>query len=220
MHAARPSQLEPAAEIARHLHAGAYATLVLSGGYEEAGDAGRFRVQPGDVLIHAAFSAHRDRISAARTLVLDLALPDAALDLILRLARRDAREAARLLSTSLVATHASEADLPDLVAHSLTADPSLPVTHLAAQHSVSRETIWRHFTAAYGTDLAAFRAEARARNAWRRISTTRTPLVAIAAETGFSDQAHMSRAVKALTGATPGHWRRATSVQDRARPAA
>ena len=32
-----PTRLEPDSEIARHAHVGAYATLVLSGAYEEAG---------------------------------------------------------------------------------------------------------------------------------------------------------------------------------------
>ena len=72
---ARPSQLETASEIARHRHTGAYATIVLAGAYEEAGDAGRFRVGAGDVLLHAPFSAHRDIVSNARTIVLDLPLP-------------------------------------------------------------------------------------------------------------------------------------------------
>lgn len=72
---ARPTRLEPASEIVRQAHVGAYATLVLSGAYEEAGDAGRFKVAAGDVLIHAAFSAHRDIVARANTLVLDLPLP-------------------------------------------------------------------------------------------------------------------------------------------------
>jgi AraC-like DNA-binding protein len=32
-------------------------------------------------------------------------------------------------------------------------------------------------------------------------------LAAVAAEAGFADQAHMNRAVKALTERTPGVWR-------------
>ena len=46
----------------RHVHKRAYAALVLSGGYEEAGDSGRHRVQAGNVVLHEAFEAHLDRI--------------------------------------------------------------------------------------------------------------------------------------------------------------
>src|SRR5262245_35105344 len=75
MTSALPSRLEPASEMTRHRHVAAYATLVLSGGYEEAGDAGRFRVSEGDILIHAPFSAHRDAIFRTGAVVLDLPLP-------------------------------------------------------------------------------------------------------------------------------------------------
>src|SRR3546814_3330131 len=71
----QPSQLPAAADIARHHHREPYATVVLSGAYEEAGDAGRMAAEAGEVLLHGAFSAHRDRISAKRTVVLDLPLP-------------------------------------------------------------------------------------------------------------------------------------------------
>ena len=73
----QPSLLPAAAEIARHHHREPYATLVLAGAYEEAGDAGRIAVQEGAVLLHGPFSAHRDRVSAKRTVVLDLPLGSA-----------------------------------------------------------------------------------------------------------------------------------------------
>ena len=44
---------------------------------------------------------------------------------------------------------------------------------------------------------------------WGLITGTAEPLAGIAAEVGFSDQAHMTRDVKALTGKTPGAWRAA-----------
>lgn len=61
----RLTRLESSGEIARHVHVGAYATPVLAGAYEEAGDTGRFKVAEGDVLIHAPFFAHRDIIARA-----------------------------------------------------------------------------------------------------------------------------------------------------------
>jgi hypothetical protein len=43
--------------IGRHVHKRAYAALVLSGCYEEAGDSGRHRVQVGNVVLHEAFES-------------------------------------------------------------------------------------------------------------------------------------------------------------------
>jgi hypothetical protein len=44
----------------RHRHESGYLALVLSGGYEEAGDRGRFHVHAGNVVLHGAFEAHMD----------------------------------------------------------------------------------------------------------------------------------------------------------------
>ncbi|HEU4731148.1 MAG TPA: helix-turn-helix domain-containing protein [Kofleriaceae bacterium] len=57
---------------------------------------------------------------------------------------------------------------------------------------------------------------------WLAIVRTRDSLAAIAAATGFADQAHMTRSVRALTGASPSAWRRDLRAQAlcRARPAA
>src|SRR5450432_402684 len=60
----------------RHIHDKPYASIVLSGGYEEAGDHGRFRVSAGDVIFHERFEAHLDRFSAAGVVVLNLKIPD------------------------------------------------------------------------------------------------------------------------------------------------
>jgi AraC-like DNA-binding protein len=199
---------------------------VLQGGYEEAGDAGRFKVAAGDVLLHAPFSAHCDVVTNAKTVVLDLPLPfDAAVraprgrvrdpDAISALAKRDSSAAMSALFEVLEPEAKAEADLPDMLARDLGEDASVTVGAWAAANGVSRETIWRHFRSAYGVDIASYRAETRARKAWRMLIGETAPLAGVAAAAGFADQPHMSREVKALTGRTPGAWRRlATSVQD------
>jgi hypothetical protein len=68
MRGAAPDRLA-AGVIARHVHARPYATIVLEGAYEEAGDHGRFRVSAGGVLFHGAFSTHQDVVGRARTVV-------------------------------------------------------------------------------------------------------------------------------------------------------
>ncbi len=214
--------------IPRHYHMQPYATLVLSGGYEEAGDHGRFRVGAGDVLFHGPFSAHRDRVANRTTVVLDLPMPVDGRrwiglgtvsdpDMVMRLAERDRGGAARYLLGTVQAATAREADLPDLLARALSADPSLSIAAWAGQHGYARETVSRAFSRTYGIDAAAYRLEARAREGWRRTVATVTPLAEVAVETGFADQAHMTRAITRLIGKPPAWWRRTvTSVQDEA----
>jgi AraC-like DNA-binding protein len=217
-----PAVLAPTLEIVRHHHVAAYATLVIAGGYEEAGDGGRFRVTAGDVLVHAAFSCHHDRISRTGALVLDLPLPFDGRDwpargrlsdpdLVIRVASRDRQEATGLLSEGFALDPARDrdAELPDLLARDLSSDPGLALGAWAVRHGVARETVWRQFRTAYRVDAATYRSEARTRRAWRRIVKTATPLVEVAADAGFADQSHMTRAVKALTGRSPGAWRKA-----------
>lgn len=213
-----PSLLSPASEIPRHYHACAYATLVLDGAYEEAGDAGRWRVEAGDVLLHAPFSAHRDWVAKQRTWVLDLPLPMdgrewqssgrvADGDLIVRAARRDAVEGAALLLEALQPGNEGKADTPDSLAAALASEGAPGIQEWATRHGCARETVWRHFHSIYGVAPVHYRSEARARRAWRRIVATDAALADVAAETGYADQAHMSRAVKTLTGRSPGQWR-------------
>lgn len=218
MRRAQPSLLCPASEIPRHYHALPYATLVLEGSYEEAGDAGRWRVEAGDVLLHAPFSAHRDSIAKARTRVLDLELPldgrdwpgrgrVAASDLLHRVAARDAREAAALLLEMFEPVEQAMDDTPDHLAAALTGESAPEIADWARRRGCARETASRHFSMVYGVAPARYRGEARARRAWRLIVGDEAALSDVAAEAGYADQAHMTRAVKMLTGRTPGQWR-------------
>jgi AraC-like DNA-binding protein len=154
------------------------------------------------------------------TLVLDLPLPFDGRDwpargrlsdpdLVIRVASRDRKEASALLSEGFAFDPARDAELPDLLARDLSSDPGLALGAWAVRHGVARETVWRQFRIAYGVDAATYRAEARTRRAWRQIVETAAPLVEVAADAGFADQSHMTRAVKALTGRSPGAWRKA-----------
>jgi AraC-like DNA-binding protein len=228
MSRARPDlrqALPPGQTIPRHIHDEAYAAVVLAGGYEEAGERGRWRVRPGDVLIHGAFSSHCDQI-AGQALILSLPLPAvvddlpgmaraADADLLARLARRDPREATTALLETLLPGEVPLADAPDLMAQALSGDDTPGIQAWARDQGVARETAFRWFRDCYGVAPSRFRVEARARRAWTAIVTGDAPLAQIAAETGFSDQAHMSRDVKALTGRSPGQWRLSGRLQHR-----
>lgn len=204
--------------------------MVLSGSYEEAGDAGRHRVRPGEVLVHGPFSAHCDRIAAVRTEVLDLPLPAgmvlpahgrvADADAFVRLAAADPVRAAAMLPECIEPADARAEEPADRLAEALASGDVPAIGAWAAAHGLVRETLSRQFRQIYGIDAATYRAEARARNAWRMIVGTGAPLAEIAQASGHADQAHMTRAVRALSGHTPGAWRRVTSLQDRVPAAA
>lgn len=224
MHAGAPYTLPSGGRIARHAHAEPYATIVLSGGYEEAGDAGRYRVGPGDVLVHAAFSAHCDRIAAVRTDVVDIALPPGLSlaprgrvsdpDAVIRIAA-DPRAAVAILRDQFQPADTPEEEPADRLATLLATGDAVAIGEWSAALGLVRETLSRQFRRLYGIDAAAYRAEARARQAWHLILDSPASLAEIAQASGHADQAHMTRAVRALTGHPPGAWRRVTSLQDR-----
>jgi AraC-like DNA-binding protein len=201
----------------RHTHAGAYAAVVLSGGYEESGTWGRFRVRAGDVLLHDAFDAHLNRFEPQGATILNLALTGvqngfragrvADPDAIARTAERDPQAAVYVLAAQLREISPVVDDWPDLLANEMVRDPSCRLDHWANAHDIVPETLSRGFAKVYGTTAARFRAEIRARRAFGQIIRTGISLVEIAAVIGFADQAHMTRAVRALTGATPTYWR-------------
>lgn len=214
-------------DLPRHRHAAGYMTLILAGGYDEAGDVGRFRVRPGDLLVHRPFEAHRNAFGRRSAEVLNLPLVDlphlGALnrlpdpDLIARLAERDPAVAAR--AAAVCARPAEgEWDWPDDLAAALRTRPDLfRIGQWALDRGLAPASVSRGFRNVFGTTPERYRAEGRARRAWRRIVSTGQPLAAIACELGFADQAHMTRCVGAVTGRPPARWRDyAKCVQDRA----
>lgn len=210
-------RLPPRALIARHGHAAPYAAVVLGGGYEEAGDGGRFRVGAGDVLIHGAFSRHLDRDATPGAVVLNLPLPMSWIgasaratvddvDALARLAERDVRAAGVLVRAAMKPMEATPLEEIDLLGVRLSErEPPRLEDWVGAR--MDRTTAWRRFQAAYGVSPTRYRVEARARRAWRRLMEGADRLADIAALEGYADQAHLTRDLGALTGRTPGQWR-------------
>jgi len=208
----RPSVLH------RHVHQKPYAALVLSGCYEEAGDTGRHRVGAGDVIFHEAFEAHLDRVPASGAQVLNLPLPAVyALpscvgrstdpDAVVSLAEKNKGEASALLLSSIKMREPQYQDWPDDLAATLIRDPSLSLATWSEETGISAWNLSRGFAQVFGISPSAFRARARARQAWKAIRRSDDPLADIAAQCGFADQAHMTRGVKGMTGACPTAWR-------------
>lgn len=204
----------------RHCHDNAFVAVVLSGGYQEAGDEGRWNVGPGDVLVHHAFESHLDRFEARGAEVLILGLPtqlagtaslrgrvqDA--EALARLAERDRRAAEILLAETFVALPRSALDWPDLLANDLREREHFALAEWAESAGLRVETLSRGFRSAYGCTPKMYRAVVRARAAFVAASGSDTPFAVIAHQLQFADQAHMTRAVTSLTGAPPGSWRR------------
>jgi AraC-like DNA-binding protein len=209
--------------VPRHRHDQAYAAIILSGFYEECGSLGRFHVGPGDVVVHGCFESHLDRFGAKGARILNLVIPaferniscGAArlrnADAIARAAEADMTSALLHLHEQLIAVATSPSDWPDILAADLIANPQLVLGDWAHCQGLAAETLSRGFQAVFGITPAAFRAETRARKALVRISAGTGSLAAIAVESGFADQAHMSRAIRSLTKRTPGSWRAASN---------
>lgn len=201
--------------MARHRHACGYAALVLRGGYVEAGDRGRFHAEPGHVLIHGPWESHMDAVARTGAVVLNLPLAGVAFgaglvddpDAVARAAERDPAGAAALLRRTARPLDAAPDDWPDALARALRHDPDTVLEIWAGAAGLTPATVSRGFRQAFGTSPRRYRADQRALRAARAIVGSDDPPAALAAELGFVDQAHMTRAVAALTGLTPGRLR-------------
>ncbi|RKH37403.1 AraC family transcriptional regulator [Corallococcus sicarius] len=227
MTAMEPATLQrftAATRLERHRHVTGYTAIVVSGGYVEAGDSGRFRLHAGSVVFHRAFESHANHFHATGAVVLNLPLPASVADLtagllrdvdaVVRLAEKDPRAAAELVASSRLGPVTGPGDWPDLLAAALRDNPSLGLGEWAEATGLAVETVARGFKRAYGVSPKRYRAEVRALQAWRRIPRSTLPLAQLALALGFSDQAHMTRDIVALTGRTPAALRRAAPRTD------
>lgn len=187
----------------------------MSGGYEEVGSNGRFQVRAGDVLLHFRFDAHFNQFERSGAQLLNLPLkmsiryplarvddPDA----IASLAETDPEQASVLLHQRMYPLAQQLRDWPDSLAHDLIADPAIRLDWWARDHGLAPATVSRGFGKVFGVSPVAFRAEVRAQRALRQIADSDMSLASVAIDACFADQAHMSRAIKGMTGRSPGWW--------------
>lgn len=202
----------------RHSHDAAYVAVVLSGGYEEAGDQGRFKVKAGDVILHDRFEAHLNRFTSAKAVVLNLPLCSGQPfrsglafvsdpDLIVREAESSLPKAAALLLSLIEERIAGDLDWPGELAKTLARNPDTRLGEWGATRGLAPWTLSRGFKQVFGLSPESYRARARARHALAAVRETAEPLAALAVRLGFSDQSHMCRSVKNLTGKAPRLWR-------------
>ena len=140
----------------RHRHEASYLALVLSGGYEEAGDRGRHQVHAGDVVVHGAFEAHLNRYESTGAEVLNLRLPDwlepaaplmraADPDLAVRLAENDPRVAINFLLSTAKAIPVHAPDWPDELALAIAQNSQLRLGTWARRYKLADATVSRGF---------------------------------------------------------------------------
>lgn len=207
----------------RHRHIRPYATIALAGQFLETGYTGRIHARSGDVIVHPSLDCHANKMVSDGIRIIRLNWHDSYgapglyriddPDAIACAAEKDVAHATLLLRESLrvgkLPTPNRKNDWPDLLASQLRENVSIELTAWAESHGLAPETVSRGFTQAYGVAANVFRAELRTRNAWLRITRTCDELSAIAAETGFSDQSHMTRWIGSITGHPPTYWRAA-----------
>lgn len=206
------SRHRPLARMERHRHSAGYAAVVLSGGYVEAGSGRRLQVDAGTAVIHAAYEAHRDEFGTYGAVVLNLPLPDGMkegpvrvpdVDEIARLAEHDPGAAAALLKETACPSEACLDDWPDALASALVRGTDAALADWADENGLAPQSLSRGFRRAYGVSPKRYRAEQRALKALRLFPTWHGSLAELAIETGFSDQAHMTRLIGEVAGMPP-----------------
>ena len=86
----------------------------------------------------------------------------------------------------------------------------LCLAELAATAGVDPAHLGRVFHRHYGVSIGTYVRRLRLDRAAARVAGTDAPLASIAAEQGFADQSHFTRAFKLHTGVTPARYRRLT----------
>lgn len=214
-------RLPRAYHLPRHRHGESYAIVVVRGRLAQVGYAGRVVVETGQLLVQPVLDCHANEMVSPGADILRLPWPDDAAgglfalrdpDAVIVAAERDAGDAAAMARDEITGPLAAKADLPDELARALAGGRVGSLRAWAESRGLARETVSRAFSLAWGVDARRYRSELRARAAWLQITTTTASLASIAHATAFADQAHMTRSVRALTGRSPGAWRRATAT--------
>lgn len=210
------------AVLPRHRHRYGYASVVLAGTFTEASFCGLMPVKPGDVLLHGPFDSHCDYGHGGSCTIQLLRLPwvDDRIeghfrvsdpDELARIAENDPQAAMEVLTQRMRPAPVTDRHWTHDLATALRSADPLSLQEWATRMGVRPEALSRGFRHYFGTSPKLYRLEARSRRAWQQAVRSSQTLTAIAHECGFADLAHLSRSMRALTGAPPSAWRAAVS---------
>jgi AraC-like DNA-binding protein len=87
-------------------------------------------------------------------------------------------------------------------------DGRIPLADLARACELSVSHFARSFKASFGVSCHRWLTERRIEHAQELLARPSIPLVDIASQTGFGDQAAFTRTFHRLVGTTPRQWRR------------
>lgn len=231
--------IPPSVRFHRHEHEGPHLCFVLAGGFLEQDNKSWVDVGPGSFRVSGA-ARHDINFgpAGARCLVLERDDPDwAGLararffsgdPWLLNLAHRFSATLDRPDPAATTAIDTLTAELRAQVRRRLTGRGAAPprwlekartlisgcrgiaVSDIAAHVGVHRAHLARAFHDHYGATVTEYARHVRISRAQRLLCGSSLPLSQVAAEAGFADQAHMTRALRLAAGVTPGALRRAT----------
>lgn len=95
----------------------------------------------------------------------------------------------------------------DTIRQAIAAEPRLGLTELARLAGLSPYHLSRTFRQVSGLTISRFRSRLMVRRALAQLADGRRDLAALAVETGFADQAHLTRTARRETGHTPAELR-------------
>ena len=208
--------------IALHRHSAGYVSFILEGAYDEISTDGFWRCRAGDLIIHPPFHLHTNRSFTRRSRVLnfriDTPVPELPFLYSYRVYHCDPHKSfdpARIDLSFL--QHFVDGAEPvlrlggeswiDEIADCLEQNPAARIGAIAESLGVTPEHASRTFRKRFAMSPAAFRGERRFRSALDQILRSRRALADIAQSAGFSDQAHMTRTIRAKTGIPPAQFR-------------
>ncbi len=105
---------------------------------------------------------------------------------------------------SLASPRATPSDVTDILALIHESQGTVKISDIAAQANLTERTLNRKLIHSVGLSPKAYASIIRLHNALDCLADEKDDIASIAADCGFSDQAHMTREFKQLAGTTPG----------------
>jgi AraC-like DNA-binding protein len=211
----------PRLRMPAHRHEGAYFGIVLRGSYTEGRGGGRHLCGPSALVLHPEGDKHSVEFHDSPTRILRVELKRPTLEKVRQFStvfdsfvppERLGSAPMRWLIARLRRECAERDDVAPLSVEGLILEVLAEASRAAGKSErrcppwlkTARDFLHENFAKPFRLDDVAAAAGV---HACRALSATDAPLSEIAASLGFSDQSHMGRHFKRLTGVTPAQYR-------------